>query len=44
MIPDTARIKTHRAGKSGDRIVQAVHGLCTRWSRTHNSSWTWPRI
>jgi acetyltransferase-like isoleucine patch superfamily enzyme len=27
MIPDTARIKTHRTRKSGTRIVEAVHGL-----------------
>jgi hypothetical protein len=29
MIPDTARIKTHRTRKSGARVVQAVHGLRT---------------
>jgi acetyltransferase-like isoleucine patch superfamily enzyme len=29
MIPDTARIKTHRTRKSGTRIVKAVHGLRT---------------
>jgi hypothetical protein len=29
MIPDAARIKTHRTRKSGTRIVKAVHGLRT---------------
>jgi acetyltransferase-like isoleucine patch superfamily enzyme len=29
MVPDTARIKTHRTRKSGTRVVKAVHGLRT---------------
>jgi acetyltransferase-like isoleucine patch superfamily enzyme len=29
MIPDTARIRTHRTRKSGARLVKAVHGLRT---------------